>query len=71
VDFTTRTFLGMNSSPNFKTRWSNPNVKTIVGLQGIKSLILGKIRTHFQAIQDGNVGYFGIELYRDRAGGPC
>jgi hypothetical protein len=50
ADFTTRTFLGMNSSSKFKIRWSNPNVKTIAGLHGIEDLIPGHIKTHFQAI---------------------
>jgi hypothetical protein len=58
ADFTTQTYLGMNSSLKFKIRWSNPNVQTIAGLRGIEDLIPGHIRTHFQAIQDGNVGYF-------------
>jgi hypothetical protein len=58
ADFTTRTYLGLNSSLKFKIRWSNPNVQTIAGLRGIEDLIPGHIRTHYQAIQDGNVGYF-------------
>jgi hypothetical protein len=70
ADFTTRTYLGMNSSLKFKIRWSNPNVKTMAGLRGIEELIPGYIRTHFQAIQDGHVGYFHMELHRDNVGGP-
>jgi hypothetical protein len=37
---------------------------------GIESLISGQIRTHFQAIEDGNARYFGMELHRDQTGGP-
>jgi hypothetical protein len=70
ADFTTRTYLGMNSSLKFKIRWSNPNVKTMVGLRGIEDLIPGHIRTHFQTIQDGHVGYFHMELHRGNVGGP-
>jgi hypothetical protein len=63
ADFTTQTYLGMNSSLKFKIRWSNLNVKTIARLRGIEDLIPRHIRTHFQAIQDGNVGYFQMELH--------
>jgi hypothetical protein len=45
-------------------------VKTMAGLRGIEDLIPGHIRTHFQAIQDGHVGYFHMELHRGNAGGP-
>jgi hypothetical protein len=38
-------------------------------LHGIEDLIPGHIRTHFQAIQDGHVGYFHMELHRGNAGG--
>jgi hypothetical protein len=40
ADFTTQTYLGMNSSLKFKIQWSNPNMKTISGLRGIEDLIL-------------------------------
>jgi hypothetical protein len=70
ANFTTRTYLGMNSSLKFKIRWSNPNVKTMAKLRGIEDLIPGHIRTHFLAIQDGHVGYFHMELHRGNAGGP-
>ena len=68
ADFTTQTYLGMNSSLKFKIWWFNYNVKTMVGLRGIEDLIPRHIRIHFQAIQDGHVGYFHMELYKDNVG---
>jgi hypothetical protein len=68
ADFTTRMLLGMNSSFKFKTQWFNLSVKIVAELKGILNLILGHIRTHFQTMQDENVGYFGMELYKDIVG---